>query len=442
MLSYNIVTLTTLALLIFPFLILFFKVDRFSPIFLMLLFALYDVYLPFLIFINTGLLGSAPYEAAMSVEDYFNGMILYTGYYFVLIVFYIFFTCRIKPGFISHDTAARVSIAPKGFVDKVFILTFVFLTLSLAKFYFHIREFGSLNDYIYQSLVFTGARVGGGHRAAGFFELLRVDVIFTSLMGLSFFLRNHYQSGSRFYFAKYLFPGFAILFALAYMLRGKLLIVLYTLAFAEYLRLRFYSSPTGLKRFYTNIGVCLFAILFVFGPVRDGLRLASVNDERPYSFIPAFIYQGSGLRSVSQIYSMYGSDLPFFQGKSYIDMLLLPVPRALYTSKPTWYGIDDITRAMGWPKTSMSAVTMPGEAFSNFGYFGILTSLFWAFLFAFLYYIARANLALYIMTTPILSFSMAMTSSWMSFTGFVNGLISFFGVVLIYLFMKLRYTKR
>ena len=71
----------------------------------------------------------------------------------------------------------------------------------------------------------------------------------------------------------------------------------------------------------------------------------------------------------------YGHDLDFLMIK-HILMLLLLIPRAIYKSKPEWYGIDDITTGMGWPSSSQSAVTMPGETYANFGWFGLFVAVF------------------------------------------------------------------
>ena len=99
-------------------------------------------------------------------------------------------------------------------------------------------------------------------------------------------------------------------------------------------------------------------------------------------------------------------------------MLLLPVPRTIYTSKPEWYGIDDITRGMGWPPTTQYAVTMPGEMYANFGFLGApLIALFGMIFGAF--YRKRLDPRFLFVYAMILLPSMFVTF-WMSFTGFMN----------------------
>ena len=51
-------------------------------------------------------------------------------------------------------------------------------------------------------------------------------------------------------------------------------------------------------------------------------------------------------------------------------MLLLPIPRFIYTSKPKMYELD-IATDLGWTKGSESGITIPGEAYANFSWFGL-----------------------------------------------------------------------
>jgi len=47
------------------------------------------------------------------------------------------------------------------------------------------------------------------------------------------------------------------------------------------------------------------------------------------------------------------------------------VPRPLWPGKPERYGAEEVTRRMGWPITTQSAITMPGELYANFGFLGL-----------------------------------------------------------------------
>jgi hypothetical protein len=130
--------------------------------------------------------------------------------------------------------------------------------------------------------------------------------------------------------------------------------------------------------------------------------------------------KGETIVGVASIMEEYGDHAPFLNGKTLVDMLLLPVPRAVYTSKPSWYGIDDITRSMGWPPSTQSAVGMPGELYANFGYLGILGMVVYGALFG----LARRAQA-----KPRLGFIYAFIflpgmfpTFWMGFTGFVSQL--------------------
>jgi hypothetical protein len=136
--------------------------------------------------------------------------------------------------------------------------------------------------------------------------------------------------------------------------------------------------------------------------------------------LPTFITAGHGLLGISHIVAEYGQSVPFLGGKTYFDMLLLPVPRTIYTAKPAWYGIDDITRGLGWPESTQSAVTMPGEAFANFGLFGLLMAIPMGLLFGQLEKTMRVNIIRYLLLGPTVFFQMVAVTNWMSFTGFMN----------------------
>lgn len=67
------------------------------------------------------------------------------------------------------------------------------------------------------------------------------------------------------------------------------------------------------------------------------------------------------------------------------NILLLPTPRTIYTSKPIWHGVDDIAKVMYWPSSTQSDVTIPGESYTNFGPFGVLVAIGFAMIYGLLY---------------------------------------------------------
>jgi len=140
---------------------------------------------------------------------------------------------------------------------------------------------------------------------------------------------------------------------------------------------------------------------------------------------------GQGLNGVAYVVSAYSSSTPYFWGKTYLDMLLLPVPRWIYSSKPDWYGIDDITRAMGWPDTTQSAVTIPGEAFANFGWFGLPVALVFGVIFWALYALSARAATRNLVIFPSVTFYVLFVTNWMSMTGLMNQLLPLLCVVAV-----------
>jgi hypothetical protein len=107
-------------------------------------------------------------------------------------------------------------------------------------------------------------------------------------------------------------------------------------------------------------------------------------------------------------------------GRTIIDMLLLPIPRAIWTAKPVWYGIDDITRSMGWPESTQSAVTMPGELYANFAVWGLPLMWIYGWLFGVMRTYRFDPVVRYIYGFILVP--MMLPTFWMAFTGFVNQL--------------------
>jgi len=145
--------------------------------------------------------------------------------------------------------------------------------------------------------------------------------------------------------------------------------------------------------------------------------------------------QGSGLEGVSNIIDLYGSSVDYMFGKTYLDMLLMPVPRSIYSSKPDWYGIDDITRGMGWPESTQSAVTMAGEAYANFSYFGLIIGVGYGVVLGLIVRVMFSNpilLTLY----PTVIIQMILVTNWMGFTGFMNAFLKSLVILVIFIFIK------
>lgn len=148
-------------------------------------------------------------------------------------------------------------------------------------------------------------------------------------------------------------------------------------------------------------------------------------------------FRGEGLMGLTWINENFGKGTDYLYGKTYFDMMLLPVPRVIYPSKPAWYGVADITRSIGAPESSQDAVTMPGEAIANFGLLGLLVMPLWGAGFGLYFRYRFMPRFKYIYAISL--FQLVSVVSWMSFTGFANSAknIFIYFVVTCFVFKKL-----
>jgi hypothetical protein len=185
-----------------------------------------------------------------------------------------------------------------------------------------------------------------------------------------------------------------------------------------------------------KLGIGGFMIISIYGAFRDRGELTKESYQESLNNI----FAGHGYLGFNNIYDKFGNKYDYMYGKTYIDMLLLPVPRSIYTSKPLWYGIDDINNKLGYPKTTQTSVTWPGELFANFGWFGILLVPLIVFVFIMIeMFIMKFS---YPEVLDPLLIPVAFVFNWMSFTGLVNSVIYIFPIVIvIYLMKKYKFIK-
>jgi len=173
-------------------------------------------------------------------------------------------------------------------------------------------------------------------------------------------------------------------------------------------------------RYYVFAFVIVSAFL-TYGALRGAYIDEALNRESSgESAVYKVFIQGSGIQGISGVMRRYGEDLDFLMGKTYIDMLLLPIPRVIYTSKPDWYGIDDITTGMGWASSTQSAVTMPGEAYANFGWFGLFIAVLYGMSFGVFLRFINSKGGIYTVLYPSIMIQVIFVSNWMAFTGIMN----------------------
>ena len=143
--------------------------------------------------------------------------------------------------------------------------------------------------------------------------------------------------------------------------------------------------------------------------------------------------RGEGLTGLTWIIKKFPENTDYLKGKTFKDMLLMPIPRAIYTSKPEWYGIADITRSMGSPSSTQDAVTIPGELYANFGFLGLPLIILWGVFLGFYYNFRNSPRFKYIYAYSITH--IITNSNWMSFTGFVHAILPLPVIYLILLYI-------
>ena len=126
----------------------------------------------------------------------------------------------------------------------------------------------------------------------------------------------------------------------------------------------------------TRVFLICFFVLALVTVVRSNLQSNTLNIQTDKTESLSLLFEGQSLKGATRIYKFY-DDNEYFLGQTYFDMLLLPIPRSIYKNKPEWYGIDDISHGMNLPSTSQSSVSLFGEAYANFGFFGIFTIPIW-----------------------------------------------------------------
>ena len=191
-------------------------------------------------------------------------------------------------------------------------------------------------------------------------------------------------------------------------------------------------------RYYVFAFLTLSAFI-AYGSIRGNYVDEVLGREQDnQSAVYLVLSQGSGIQGITSIMKRYGNDLDYLMGKTYIDMLLLPIPRVIYTSKPEWYGIDDITTGMGWAESSQSAVTMPGEAYANFGWFGLSIAILYGLFFGLFLRLINNKGGIHVVLYASVIIPIIFVSNWMSFTGIMN---MFFTTVFLFVLLFLIKTR-
>jgi oligosaccharide repeat unit polymerase len=406
------------------------RLNFFHPAVWFVAFTAIDAFIPALLWSLFGYPRGPDWMPQLTRPAVASGLFYYTAYFVLFCGVLAATSGRIRA------PVQAVSLS-KGQLRKYSITLWLSLILAATEIVTNILEAGGVSTWLFDKLTLSGARITGEAVDANIFAILKPETLFFSMMGLLFYHRKHVRHKFAYGYAM---PLIAIALALSTTFRGTVLFVIFILAFAEYTRIANHEEEANrrkalkkLRRLLALAVTGVILVMAVYGTIRNEYRNFASNQEQETSVIlesnPLTV--GHGLQSISHIVDEYSRSADLFYGKTYFDMLLMPIPRSIYPTKPAWYGIDDITRRMGWPQTTMTAVTMPGEAFANFSTLGLLIAIPFGALFGLLYRASKRTGIHYMLIIPALSFQMVSTTNWMSFTGFMNSLSS----VLILYFM-------
>lgn len=420
------------------------KRNQFHPATTFLLLAIVDVYFPAIYWTLFGQVNNPDWLPLIPEQNILAGVLYHSTFLF------LFIGCMLTVDG-GRSPPKRHSPLSYSTRRKLVLSVSFLLILTMIKLGLEIIGYGSLEQWLLSRVIFSAVPdidgssvVRGGPLAA-----LPVGELFQATVGLTFFYRKKFRHPWVF---TSVFPSIAIGLAATTFLRGAVLNCTLMLIFSEIMRARLepgiksqFESTSARLRTFSMVLIAIVLSMYVYGTIRDGLRVeaaSSDTDSPAEATVPTFLTAGHGLLGLSHIVAEYGTSVRYLLGKTYVDMLLLPVPRAIYSSKPEWYGIDDITRGMGWPESTQSAVTMPGEAFANFGLLGILIAIPLGAAFGMLQRLSIANLIRFILMGPTIFFQMATVANWMSFTGIMNAASSVVLLFTLSSYLKGNTTKK
>ncbi len=396
-------------------------------------FAIADVFFPAIYWAAFGQVTNPDWLPTLSEEKILLALAFYSAFFFV----FIFCVIGSSSGVRKPDKIYLT--LTNGFESRLVGSLWFFLILTLVKMGSEVVSYGGLESWLWSRVVFQTNTDGISVEQVSLFSSLPLREAFQALVGVGFYCRKRVNQTR---LISYFFPTVALFLAMATFLRGTVLTYFITLLFAEFMRVRserMLFPVVGRRKSGPIVMAALagFFSIYLYGAVRDGFR-GAVDDKLDTEIniaLPTFITGGHGLLGASHIVAEYGQSVSFLGGKTYLDMLLLPVPRSIYPSKPAWYGIDDITRGMGWPESTQSAVTMPGEAFANFGFWGLLLAIPMGILFGLLQKFIQVDRVRHLLLGPSVFFQMVSVANWMSFTGVMNSMTTlvFFLAVAAYL---------
>ncbi len=403
-----------------------------------------DVFIPALMWSIYGMPETKPAGAGYLLDNeiVFNGMVFYLLFYLIMFVFIVH-----QPHNVNNNTSTSVAISKK----RLKISLLICLLLATSSLLITIGQYGGVMEWFWGKVQFRWEASTVAHTGNNFLETVILSFDWRIILNLLILAALYYRDSlNNNLLYKWILPLIAILFSFTTFFRGSILLLIFGFIFVEMARLQYGNIQSKLYKALKNNkkktiqGFVLAVGLFVtYGVIRDTYSAKTWDEESTSSLFSGLyniLSQGEGLSSISYIVNDYSStsesvNVSHLNGKTYIDMLLLPVPRSIYLSKPEWYGITDITLAMGWFRSSQSAVSIPGEAFANFGWVGLLMAPVFGSLFRFLYLLSARVGSKYLLIYPGITIYMLFIGNWMSFTGIMTQIPSFIIMMLLLKFI-------
>lgn len=398
------------------------SLNVFHPFVILFGVSIIDVYFPGAVWSLTQVPTQPEWVAPLTAYDVIKGIMIYLASYLFMIAGYFLLRAFVA------KTVKKVTYTLK---ESVFIsLLWILLGLCILQLAMTVMSFGSIPEWFYHKIMLRWDGGLGDERETSAFELLPLRIAFSMLVILGFYSRSTLR---RPVMLGYFFPVMGLLLAALTFFRGSILVYLLGLLFAERARTNnnvaqkhsAIKSTAVIDKTLIKWGAIAVSLFLVYGAARQQLSDETWSETGASTSSSTTIpfAKGDGLVGVASIVKFFDGTKDIFMGKTYLDMLLLPVPRFIYTSKPKWYGIDDITRSMGWAESTQSAVTMPGEAFANFWYFSLAFMIILGLFFGLIERFACVNGEFGLILYPSVLIYIVINSNWMAFTGIANQLM-------------------
>jgi len=395
--------------------------------------SLIDTYIPSIIWITGNQSARPPWLAPFSNSEISLGLINYTIFYSIMILTLMLFPKANIKKWIGSYNIDNIYLK-----KKLHIFLIITGCMFLIQLMYEINSFGGYSEWLFQKFSY---RFNKGIKTYSLLERFLYFIpwrnLFDTLVYIFFLYRYRFRNPKIY---GIILPIISIVFSLTTSHRGSILLFLIGLFFVESIRMYIhkknnYDSSYGVGREslfkpkYFILSIMIIGAFLLYGAFRTALENeAKGNESTGTSVIYSVLNQGSGLQGISSVIKRYGNDLDFLLGKTYIDMILLPIPRSIYTSKPITYGIQDISLDMGWTGrdgrvSNEAAITLPGEAYANFGWFGLAIALLYGIFFGLIIRFIHNMGGIYIALYPTVVIPVIFMSNWMSFTGTMNRLL-------------------